>query len=40
MEKLHAELKRVIQVVEKLHGYAIALEGERSAERTPLAEQA
>lgn len=32
MEKLYVELKRVIQVVEKLHGYARSLEGERKSE--------
>jgi len=33
MEKLYSELKRVVQVVERLHSYAIALQDEHSAEQ-------
>jgi PAS domain S-box-containing protein len=33
MEKLYSELKRVIQVVERLHNYAIALQDEYSADQ-------
>ncbi len=40
MEKLYAELKCVIQVVDQLHSYAIALQEEPSHGRAPLAKQA
>jgi signal transduction histidine kinase len=40
MEKLYSELKRVIQVVEELHGYAVALQDNERASLPAVAKQA